>query len=1208
MKTQSRGSSLAALCVTGGFAPALLLLGAVGLFNPIETSLFWGQSALGTINVTFYLTCLLGYCAYLLLPRRTLRVKIAADILLAAALGALCVTAVLTMGARQEAWFLSFNWLLVNRGWVFGAALGLAVTSLMGTLSLASVWRGKTGGAANAQLGDEKSRGIRAGGAAWLIIGFAGFSALLFTVLRYCSVYTLTGALAGAAILLAIFSVLWLPKALPSAARAELSARPKKLAKKDKLRLAVAAVFILLFAGAGIYGLIDKSEIIFLPGAPLPGTVRAFQMAAVGLGILCMIVFALLGKSELRELRLAAAEEKGYSGKKAKHRAAPLFRTIQSIGLLFGFGTVFYYFPIVMRLPDFLPKAALFIAVGAGLYYALAQLGSRLTRDFSDLFAKISKLAGLGLFALLLCLIMRDNLQNGVQYTGYVTGDPYFPFEFIHSWGHAALAGLSLGLFLADELYYRALRTKPVGASAARYAGVGLWIFALGIICASIPHAVTLLEGSGEWPPTYGFKVGDIPFGHFFPWVFGGLLAFGVLAELASSLWLLKPSPAAAAEEIAVPKAAPTVRKKPIHSLRIAAAVLLIAELGVLALTPLLFGDYDESVRYNIGNGADIFTADSYERVSPTAKISAKSVSSDSTVNKPLIDTAIRLGGNEYGSAQLIWKTGEAVENLRGTIAFESGGNAASAEGFNTAELRLAKNIYDGAYPEILEPLDGQTLPANQNSTIWFSFFTDYGAAAGEYYATLSFTFTQGDEEKTASAQLQINVDPYSLPKNSHYLYNLPYDENDYTTSYYAKRRQFMDGGRLTDYLTNREAWYDEKNGVWDYSRPLAPEKIADLKRDWNIDALTGDELWDAFMDVAQHLIEDLGQPMVRGDYLTVIARKGDGISNPANWDGETWTGTAWCETESQIAYKFYYTLNQKLLTRKLAEGTLAERVVIKWKDEFEQSQFFPSSPGGRTLQREEMYKIYALELSEMNRARADAVKAAGLSGDMGVRYLANCDPTAENFDILFDYFDIYCPLSYRITQELVDVCKAAGKRIWQYTCCQPFLPYANQFSYNQTSEAHITQWMNYKYGLEGYWLWRSDYQNPAVFYYGFTGYLDGVFVYYPDGEKPEQLTEGSFYTGIRFEAATEAIEETELFLLLENSLNALRDAGKITADDADKNLAELRCLVDSAVDSPYLWETDSAQLKDTVGRVRSMLSALARQDGFAKIMQAAAE
>jgi hypothetical protein len=1176
MKTESRltptlRSSLHA--ASAGLSFALLLIGAVGLFNPIETSLFWGQSALGTVNITFYLTVLLGYAAFLVFPRKTLKLKQAADLLLALSLIVLLSIAYATMGTRQEAWFLAFNWLLVHHGWSFGLTLGLAIVSLMGTLSIAGV------GARHA-----RARGAEIPA---ILSYFALFSSVFFALWRYSDVFTLVAALAGAAVLLAFFGALVRPSVTVTAHYESLS---RRIEKPALLRLIPVGIFVLLFAGIGVFGLVNKTEIIFYPGAPLPATVRPFQIAAIAAAFACLILFAYLSKADTKALRSEIAIEKGYCCKKKNFLSGDFFHVLQAIGLLFGFATVFYYFPIVLRLPDFLPKIALFVLLG-GFVYTLAVHIARRQRDRA---AWVLKLLALGLFAAVLTLLVRDSQQNGVQYDGYVTGAPYFPFVFIHGWGHAALAGLSLGLFLADALYTRVFRVQAHDASPARFAGVGLWIFALGITLVGIPHALTLLNGQGEWPPTWSFDVpiGEgIPFGEFFPWAFGGLLALGVLGNLLGSLWLWKPSREeldTAPVNVTSEAQAPTKRR----GWRLALSVLLIV---CLCLGSLFLGGFmwlygNSFERHNVATaGAQIVQASAYERVSPTARIQVQEASAEGADN---YHAQVRVGGNEYGSVQLVWKTGESpVENLRGTVQFRS---TKDPEGklFNTVELRLAQNLYDDAYPEILVPLDGQTLPVQRNSTLWLSFFTDEKIGRSDYIAILDFTYTVDGEAKTEQVLVDVQVDPYTLPKDTRVLYNLPYEENSYTTAYYAKRRQYMDGGRLTDNLTSRARWYDETQKKWDFSRAVDPDFAAEIKANWDIDVKTGNDVWEAFAKVATHLIVDLGQPMVRADYLTVLVRGDSGIGNPENWTDGQWTGKAWDAYERQIVYDFYKIFNEKLLAHALPDGNpLASRIVIKWKDEFEQPQFFPSNPDGRTLEREELYKIYALELSAMNAARSEAVlaqyKVMPPVGSMsyyrltkkmatqGIRYLANCDPTGENFDILFDYFDIYCPLSYRITDALVEKCRDAGKRIWQYTCCQPFLPYANQFAYNQTLETHITQWMNYKYDLEGYWLWRSDYKNPAVFYHGFNGWLDGVFVYYPDGEKAAQIGAGDFYTGIRFEVATEAIEETELFYLYEQTLRDLCVAGKIDEYAQARFIAELRAYVDEIIQSPYLFSTE---------------------------------
>ena len=1150
------------LLSSAGFGLALLLFGAVGLFSPIETSLFWGVSALGTVNVTFYLTVLAAYAAYLVFPRQAWRIKAGGDLLLAVALGGLALTAAFTMGGRQEAWFLSFNWLLVNKGYVFGLALGFAVSGVMGSVRLAGSTAEPT-----------RKGSLRP---ALLTALFAGFGALMFALWRFADVFALTAALFALAALLAAAGLCAL-----LSNKEEPAEKPAPLSKKDRKRLVAAGIFFLLFVGAGVYGLLDKSEILFAPGAPLPGTVRGFQMAVTLLAIAVMLAFAALGKGELKGVHATVAARKGLTGKRAKLAASAPLHSIQSIFSLFAFGTALYAFSLFLYMPQFLLKGLLFTVVGALFYGGMIWAGRQLPRrDWSDWFACFARLLGGCLLLLSIFLALRDSTANGVAYEGYTQpGDWWFPFRYILSWGHAALAGLALGIFITDKLYTRCFRAPADTVSMARAGGLAFGVFALGIVAVGFPHAITMLHGVGKWPPTVGFKVGGLPFAAFFPPLFAGLFALGLLADLLGGLWLRRPTEKNPQAETTAQENAEAAGKSGKIAKKVLALALTVAVLGVaggaaLALLPgarpMLATDSSGPVYY----------ADSYERVTPTARLRPAQNGSE--------QPAVRVAGNEWGSAQLLWDAREEIQDLRVEVSITGDAGVSIRE----CSVRLAQNLYEGTFPEILEPVDGQSLPRGKISTFWLSFKTEPGQAPGIYSANVSFTFTVNGEPQSRDISIPVQVDAYDLPKTSHVFYNLPWEETPETTAFYAERRQFMDGGRLMDMLTSPDTWYDKEAGIWDYSRPLDEGQIAHLQTVYGKSAQTGEDVWELFLDVVEDEVVQLHQPHIRTNYLSIILREECGIRNIENWAEGHWTGAAWEESERQILYQFYYTLNQKLLGKPLGKGTLAEWVIVKWKDEFEQPQFFPRSAEGRNMGREELYRLYALELAEMGRARDDALRDAGLTGG-GVRYMANVDPVAENMDILFEYFDVYCPLSYRITEPLVEYCHENGKEVWLYTCVQPFLPYANQFAYNQLFETHITQWMLYRFRVDGYWLWRSDRGSHSVYFYGFNGWLDGIFIYYPGGEKPEALVPGSFYTGIRFETATESIEEAELFIMLENVLLDLKARSLLPAEEANGTLQQLQARANSAVQAPSRWTKDADSMKDTVAWARERLALL---------------
>jgi hypothetical protein len=1207
---------------SAAFALSLVLLVGILLLNPIETALFWGRSALGTINITMYLTVIAAYLAYLLRPRLTKQIKEFTDILLFASIFSALITAIFTSGSNQESWFLALNWFIVNHGYMFGLIIGLSIASIMGTFQIFTASYGR------AYL-KEKGGKPNVFALAAFIAFFAVFAIGFLFVWRYGSHIALLSLIFVCALVFAVFAfVFWLsrsPSFLNSHAAerfasfapktegevSELYAKQyggKRLSaassrifgragyapsKKDLRALRAAVFFLILFAAVGVYGLIDKTEILFFPGAPVPGTVRRFQIAAIAAALIFLVALMLGSKSELGGVRKNILTEKGV---KSVFNGYPFLHCIKSVFEIFALAMSVYYFCIVIYLPDMLMKELAFAILGAAVYFIVVRRAKKSGKgDRSDIAAKGVYLFAFLIFVVCVALLLDDNLKNGVANDErLVLPQDNFPFKFIHSIWHTAMMGIVIGVLLADKIYYGFARAESFSTRSGRAAGISFAVFVIGLITVGFGHAIVLLNGAGDWPPTYGFKVFDIPFGKFFTVAFGLMFVAAVVIELLSGIAILK-TPRSAVGVAAASNAPPlkpllsaSAKPKAVAKRRPAAraAAALIAAALIVSSVPLASFFVTSELSREIvaeGDGYYIWTTDSYEKVMPQAYISKKG-------SKRVDAASISVAKNEYGSLQFIWRTETDVENLNATVTIsEKGGSAVISD----AALRLAENLYVDTYPEILAPIDGQTIKKGENTSVWFSFFTDYYQQAGDYLAELDFSFVTDGKPGNQKVYVNIEVAPYALPKNSHYFFVLPWDETDFTNGFYAKYRQFQNGGKLIDGLANRSLWYDGVSGSWDYTRPLSQSVIDSTYKNWGIVVATGMDLWNAWADIAVAEL-NAGRPAIMLDYLTVIASV-DGIRNPANWTGETWNGSAWEAEGEQTIYSYYYFLNEFLLSKQVnAQETLADRTLLKWKDEWDQPQFFPSSPTGRTLGRKETYEIYKLELSVMNRARDAAVTAAGASG--GLSYLANVNPVAENMEILFDYFDIYCPLSYTITDELVSYCHERGKTVWLYTCVQPFLPYANQFGYNQLMDTHITQWQLYQTRTEGYWLWKSDLDENTNFFYGFNGYLDGIFIYYENGEKPDTITAGSFMTGIRFETATESIEEVEYFIMLENILVDLKKNGNLSAKDADALIKELQKRVSSCVKSVSDWTKNQKKMRQTIEWTRTTIGSLYSQ------------
>lgn len=87
---------------------------------------------------------------------------------------------------------------------------------------------------------------------------------------------------------------------------------------------------------------------------------------------------------------------------------------------------------------------------------------------------------------------------------------------------------------------------------------------------------------------------------------------------------------------------------------------------------------------------------------------------------------------------------------------------------------------------------------------------------------------------------------------------------------------------------------------------------------------------------------------------------------------------------------------------------------------------------------------------------------------------------------------DWYCPVSNDYDVELNKRLRADGRKVWWYTCCSPYYPYANMASWEYPPvEARILGWMTHRYRADGYLFWIvNKWYQPK---------MDGSDTYFPD-------------------------------------------------------------------------------------------------------------
>lgn len=1191
--------------MSGAAALAMLIVMGAALLSPAELMFIWSDSALGAINITMFALILAAFLLYTLLPRYTVLLKLFSDILTALSFAAVMITLAATSSGNQESWFLAFSWYLRYFGYAAGFALGFLFASILGSFQLLSASFGRK---------RTEERGIRSN--LLVICAFAAatavFGIILLALWRYSSAFGLAAGLFAVALAAAIFGVaLYLAGGergadalLNDYARDKFCSYARKPAgdillpykkkntytsggmlrrfycrlfglagyapaKSDIAAFWTVLVGLILLAACGIYGLADRTEIDLGPGAPLPGTIRGFQIVTLVVEIL--IVFALLSfaRGEIYAVQKDILKEKNFSRRGAGYPYLHLIKSVfEACGLLMSV----YFFCLVMYLPEVFMKELFFVALGAALYAGILGAAKYFKKSAPvDLIAKFIYWGAYALFMITIVFLYRDSVAHGVTNQTGVFEDVWFPFGFIHSFGHYSLMGLSVGILLANSLFYKFFRAESFAPRNARAIGLGFAVYLISHLTVGIGYLLIFPEGYDSWPPTSNMSMFGMRIVEFMTVVFLTMAGLAVLLDIFKDLHIFsykrhpdklffaaKKPHAEPPQEAGILSRSTAPRPKKKLQLKGAAAwallfSLLAAVISVPAAALTAESAYARTVVAE-GDGYFIWTTDSYERISPEMKVVKK-------YQQDYVPT-IRVGRNEYGSQQIAFTCTEQLKNVTAKVSIRN----EHFERIKDCEIRYIDYMYDGTFAEILYPVKGQSLEAGQTGGFWLNFFTDYDQTPGLYTATVKFTFeTKSNilgkiktKKESVSLDIIIEVGNYLVPRNTHYFFTMPAPEGQKYNDYYAKRHINTADYGVTGFLMN-ERWYID--GAWDWSGELTAKEQKWCLQAYGIEATTGKELWEGWAEYEVRQINEKGVSFFRVDDLNYV---NTAMKNRMYWDkdGKEFNADLYRKYYGKRVYDWVYHLTEFLSRYPInADETLLDRAYIKWKDEWDQEQFFPKNPvTNKVMDRLKLYQCYAVELEVYNRARYDAVRDFDIQSRApgGFHFLANVDPAGPYAEAFLDYFDVYCPLSYKTTDTVLGVCEENGKEAWVYTCVQPFLPYPNQFAYNQLYETHVTQWQIYEGNLRGYWLWRSDYKKNALYFYGYNGFLDGQFIYFPDENR------STFYSGIRLEASCESIEEAELFVALDQLYNDLKARGLMSAREADACLTELKTKVAS--------------------------------------------
>jgi hypothetical protein len=138
----------------------------------------------------------------------------------------------------------------------------------------------------------------------------------------------------------------------------------------------------------------------------------------------------------------------------------------------------------------------------------------------------------------------------------------------------------------------------------------------------------------------------------------------------------------------------------------------------------------------------------------------------------------------------------------------------------------------------------------------------------------------------------------------------------------------------------------------------------------------------------------------------------------------------------------------------------------------------------------------------------------------------------ATESEKLVGLVDIWCPKvqEYQRRRDFFDARRAAGDRVWVYTCCFPGGPWLNRLLDMELLRPALLGWATARYDLDGFLHWglnhyRSDQDpfNQSVVAHGGNNRLPAgdTHVVYPGKDAP--------WSSLRFEAQREGLEDYEL-------------------------------------------------------------------------------
>jgi hypothetical protein len=131
---------------------------------------------------------------------------------------------------------------------------------------------------------------------------------------------------------------------------------------------------------------------------------------------------------------------------------------------------------------------------------------------------------------------------------------------------------------------------------------------------------------------------------------------------------------------------------------------------------------------------------------------------------------------------------------------------------------------------------------------------------------------------------------------------------------------------------------------------------------------------------------------------------------------------------------------------------------------------------------------------------------------------------------------DVWCPQvqEYQSNREFFDRRKAAGDRVWVYTCLSPGGPWLNRLLDQERLRQVYIGWALAKYDLQGFLHWGGNFHTPKPFEELVRFHMEGQYLPAGDSHVLYPLPEGPL-SSHRFEAHKTGFEDYELLAQLKS-------------------------------------------------------------------------